>query len=234
MATKRIYLSPSNQEDNYGVNGYNEEKYMHILVDKVADILRKSPMFYVRISDPSWSLQKVVQDSNEYSSDLHICLHSDAFSDLNAKGTTVFFHKANTPSEKFANLLYSKVSTLSPGKDRGTRARPELYELSNTNCPAVLIELFFHTNTEEVNHFLNNINVYAEAIAKAIYEFYSVPFDINVGFTLADAVRKCNSVGIIKSPDYWIANNEYDGKFVRQLIISFANYIAKEWQKNGK
>lgn len=177
MATKRIYLSPSNQEHNEGVCGYNEENAMHKLACKVGEYLTRSPMFLSKISDPGLTNKQVAEDSNEWGADFHLCLHSDADDGTGkAQGTTVFFLKHGGDGEKFAKLLYTKIAALSPGKDRGVSARPGLLELNSTDAPAALIENFFHTNVIETNHFYNNIDMYAKETAKAFYEFYEVPF----------------------------------------------------------
>jgi N-acetylmuramoyl-L-alanine amidase len=185
MSIKKIYLSPSNQINNVGVYGYNECIQMHNLADKVASYLNKSNSFQVRISQSNWSLKQVVDDSNNWGAALHICMHSDAF-EL-AQGTTVFIFQQGLEAERYAKLLYKNVSALSPGKDRGVKVRNDLYELNSTNAEAVLIENFFHTDLTETRHFLDNIDLYAKAIAASVYEFYSIPFVIN---TSNEVVKK--------------------------------------------
>jgi N-acetylmuramoyl-L-alanine amidase len=206
--SKRIYLSPSNQENNEGIGGYNEEIQMHILAERVSMYLLKSSVFQVRISNPSLTNKQVAKDSNDWGSDFHLCLHSDAGPEI-AQGTTCFFYKTGGQGEKFANLLYKKVSAISHGKDRGCYARPELLELNSTNAPATLIENFFHTNKLETEHYLNNVDIYAREIAKAFYEFYDVMFvdikNISIG-QKAIIQSKCK----FSNPSKWWSKIDQD------------------------
>lgn len=175
----KIYLSPSNQQDNNGANGYNEEKGMHYLASLVKPRL-ESQGFTVFISDPSFTLEQVVNDSNDKGVDLHVCLHSDATgTNEPGGGTTSFSYSDNGDSRKLALLLYKYIAPLSPSNDHGIQSRPGLYELKHTKAPAALIENFFHTNAQEVEHFRANIDKYANAITLAVCEYFEVPYKEN-------------------------------------------------------
>jgi N-acetylmuramoyl-L-alanine amidase len=173
----RIYLSPSNQTTNEGVSGYNEAKQMHRLAERVKQHLLYSIMFEVRVSDSTWDLEQVTMDSNNWKSDLHVCLHSDA-GPAAAQGTTAFILATGGNAQKFADIFYKKIAPLSPGPDRNVNVRPGLYELRKTVAPAVLIENFFHTNAEEVSYFETHFEEYAKQTALAIYEFFAIPYPI--------------------------------------------------------
>jgi N-acetylmuramoyl-L-alanine amidase len=201
MARYRIYLSPSNQTANEGVNGYNEAEKMRALAARIKLYLDKSPMFQAKISDIGMGLMQVSQDSDMWGSDLHICLHSDADSNPKTGGATAFIYAKGGQGEKFANVLYGKVSALSPGIDRGIIVRPGLCELNSTKAPAVLIENFFHTNPLEVANFNAHFDDYAMQTALAVYELYNVPYPEPVKVTTQtwkiDAVKWAKEKGYI-------------------------------------
>jgi N-acetylmuramoyl-L-alanine amidase len=232
MATKNIYLSPSNQESNVGVGGYNEEAEMHKLAELIAVELKLSPMFNVRMSNPKWTLQEVTNDSNNWGADLHICLHTDA-GPSSAGGTTAFIMAQGGEGEKFAKLLYPKVANLSPRGDRGINVRSELYELRKTKAPAVLIENFFHTNVEEVSHYRAHMSDYAKVIAQAIYEMYQVPYPQQPAMGLNDAIdylstKPINGGYIINNPSLQksaFIMGKLDPKYVESIIVRCAKYI---------
>lgn len=175
MAVYRIFLSPSNQVHNEGVNGYNEAQEMHRLAGRVKYYLDLSPMFKTKISDIKLGLDAVANDSNLYEADFHFAMHTDA-GPVEAKGTTAFIYDTGGRGEKFAKILYSKIAALSPGCDRGIIVRPGLCELRKTNAPACLVENFFHTSPEEVAYYKANFDLIAEKTAQAFYEFYGVPY----------------------------------------------------------
>jgi hypothetical protein len=221
MATKRIYLSPSNQFDNIGVGGYNEAVQMRILSDKVANYLKQTPMFIVRQSNEKMSLGQVVADSNNFDSDLHICLHSDA-GPITAEGTTVYKLTNHETVDEIALMLYSAIAKLSPGKDRDVRIA-EFFELKYTNAPAVLIENFFHTNPVEADNFLHNIDAYAKAIAGVIYEYYEVPkvYDNNSITTTTTAVHWSQKYyDYLTDKGMVIKDKRFDDKITRGEVLA--------------
>ena len=176
MALKRIYLSPSNQIHNTGVNGYNEAISMRLLAEKAASYLRQSPMFQVRISGPDMDLNQVCKDSDDWGADVHYCLHSDAFSNPNLAGTTVFIYQNGGEAERIAKIASFRIGYLSPGTDRGIKVDKDLIELNSTNAESLLIENFFHTNISETKDFQARIDTYAKETAFIFYEAFGVPF----------------------------------------------------------
>lgn len=85
-----------------------------------------------------------------------ISIHSDAAGNgvefHPAKGFSAFHYtNASAKSKRMANIIQSELKTNlgSMSKDRGVRSA-NFYLLRKTNCPAVLLELGFHTNLEEV------------------------------------------------------------------------------------
>ena len=117
MASKRIYLSPSNQIHNNGQLGYNEAISMRLLAEKAASYLRKSPMFQVRISGADMDLNQVCKDSDDWGADVHYAMHSDAFSNPNSAGTTVFIYQNGGEAERIAKIASRRIGALSPGVD---------------------------------------------------------------------------------------------------------------------
>jgi N-acetylmuramoyl-L-alanine amidase len=228
MAKKKIYLSPSNQIKNVGVNGYNELVQMHLLAEKVAQYL-DNPMFETRISHGDWTPQQVADDSNSWGADSHLGLHSDAWKP-NSQGTTAFVCTTKASTYDFAKILYKNVSEISPGKDRGIQIRKDLCELNETNADAALLENFFHTNIEEVEHFYKSIDIYAKAIAKSYYTYYGVPFEtvyieppkkqpIALGYK-AKIQTKCN----YSNPESWwraIDKEPYAEDFYKKWANSY-------------
>jgi N-acetylmuramoyl-L-alanine amidase len=176
MASKRIYLSPSNQFNNNGQLGYNEAISMRLLADKVASYLRKSPMFQVRISGADMGLNQVCKDSDDWGADVHYAMHSDAFSNPNSAGTTVFIYQNGGDAERIAKIASRRIGALSPGTDRGIKVDKGLIELNSTNAESLLIENFFHTNIAETEDFQSGIDIYAKETAMRFYEAYGVPY----------------------------------------------------------
>ena len=89
-----------------------------------------------------------------------ISIHSDAMgmgTDWHpAKGITTFIStKAGATSQRFANVINNELicEMHQLTTNRGVR-KANFQIISQTNCPAVLLELGFHTNKEEVQKML--------------------------------------------------------------------------------
>jgi N-acetylmuramoyl-L-alanine amidase len=113
-----------------------------------------------------------------------ISIHSDALGDgktwRDAKGVTVFTSKGQTKSDKFATVIYNELVCELDGlttfrrcmADGDPDKEADFQILRQTNCPAVLLELGFHTHKEEVKLIAQktwHLKV-AKGIASACYE----------------------------------------------------------------
>lgn len=167
----RIYISPSVQDKNTGAGNYGtEEQRMNQIADVVVSILKANGHEVVR-NKPDMTLKQICDASNAAKCDAHYAFHSDAFNKL-ARGCTVFCYDTGGMSEKMANVLYKHVSPLTPASDRGVKVNPGLYELNQTDAPAVLIEISFHDNDQDAAWIVNNIKQIGNACAAGILEVF--------------------------------------------------------------
>lgn len=120
-------------------------------------------------SDNDVSLIERVKKANKLSKDrkcVYISIHSDANGDGvkwdQASGMSVYTSKGQTKSDIFASIvideLYNKfTSTIKWRTDStdGDKDKEEnFYVLKNTDCPAILCELGFHTNEAETKRMM--------------------------------------------------------------------------------
>lgn len=120
-------------------------------------------------SDNDVSLIERVKKANKLSKDrkcVYISIHSDANGDGvkwdQASGMSVYTSKGQTKSDVFASILidelYNKfTSTIKWRTDStdGDKDKEEnFYVLKNTDCPAILCELGFHTNEAETKRMM--------------------------------------------------------------------------------
>lgn len=186
----KIYLSASTQENNKGVGNYGtEEQRMFILRDLVEQLIKSSNkgsnfIIFKNVKKSS-TLTDIINASNHANADTHWAFHTNA-GDLKSRGCEVFYHNNSTGGGfKMANIWYKHISAVTPTDDRGSKSdytlySKGLYELRETKAHAALAEFIFHTNLEDVNFFLSNINKFALATTKAIFEYYSLDYeDVN-------------------------------------------------------
>ena len=173
---KKVYLSPSAQENNIGADNYGSEEYR---MNQVADIVEpqlKRHGVIVKRNSPSMSLSSIVKDSNNFDQDLHQAIHSNAY-DKTSRGCEVFCWKKGKGllGEVLANNIYLEVAQITPTSDRGVKeaynfygAGKHMYEIANTIKPACLVEVDFHDNKQSAKWIIENIEPLGIAITKGI------------------------------------------------------------------
>lgn len=179
----RVYLSPSNQENNVGVGKYGtEEHYCNLVADKVEAILKANNITVAR-NNPKMSLESIVSDSNNNNVNLHVAIHTNA-NDGASRGCEVYCHRFGGEGEKISKKIYDKLAALTPTKDRGVKQGfnfygegKHMYELAYTNAPATLIEIAFHDNIDDVMFLLDNQTTIATAITNGILDYFGVDQD---------------------------------------------------------
>lgn len=170
---KKVYISPSTQENNIGIGDYGTEEYqMNIIADHLIPMLERCG-FSVRRNKPEMSLRQVVVDSNAWCPDAHVAIHSNAGG---GQGTEVWYYTGSVKGQKLAECLYNEVASLSPGKDRGIKNKTNFYELSQTIAPAIIIEVGFHDYMNDALWIKDAPKQIARAIAKGICNYFEVRF----------------------------------------------------------
>ena len=86
---------------------------------------------------------------------IFISLHMNAFSDSRYSGLQVWYSDQHPDSQNLANQIQSDIKTnLQPNNNRKTKsAGTSIYLLSNSSCPAVLVECGFLSNAAEAKLF---------------------------------------------------------------------------------
>jgi len=176
----KVYLSPSTQEGNIGKLNYGtEEAFCNLVVDAAQKILEAHGVTVFR-NKPTMTLREVVEHSNNCNVDLHLAVHTNAFKGTQ-QGSLVMIHKKGGQAEKFANILYSRISALTPWADLGIResyawlegGKP-LYEPAYTHAPCALVEMDFHDNASSVQWLLDNIEALGRECAYAVLDYFGL------------------------------------------------------------
>ena len=175
----KIFLSPSTQEWNQYVTGGNEEEYMNLLADRMEPYLRSSGITYVR-NDPSRNVVGAISDSNAGNFDVHLALHSNAAPERLAgklRGIDIYFSPSSSDSERLATIIANNIKSIYPLPDK-TRAVPttSLGEVTQTRAVAVLCELGYHDNVEDVTWLKNNLEAIAANLVQSLCDYFGIPF----------------------------------------------------------
>lgn len=149
---RKIYLSPAHHWSGpkYGCGSYVEDDNM-LRVAREAGIWDNGGSLWdrgykVRVGrgDPDDN----VQHSNNWGSNRHIPLHSNAHGNdqcgASNGGTIAFYYPGSGTGEDLARALKNKVGDSSPGGANERVDTANLYELSATSMPAAYLEAEFH------------------------------------------------------------------------------------------
>ncbi len=165
--SKKIYLSPSNQDGNmYAYGNTNECEQCNRIADAAKTALERCG-FTVKKAPKGQIMNTSINESNNWGADLHIPIHTNAGG---GAGTMVMvYSKSNSQNMKYANAIYRAVQAVTPGKtDYGVKEHPGLAELNATKATAVYIECDFHDNKNIAKWIIKNPVAIGEAICKGV------------------------------------------------------------------
>jgi len=174
----KIYLSPSSQKENIYATGNTNEAIQCAKISKYCyDFLKKNG-FNVINGKNNLSLSQKVKESNHLLADLHVCIHTNATVNHNTTGgTQILINKLDGERLKVATEIFKELSPLTIGDSaEKISAKPEFYEIKNTNAICVYIEVEFHDTKKGSDFIIKNQKKIGEAIAKGICNYYGVPY----------------------------------------------------------
>ena len=175
-----IYLSPSTQDWNMYVTGSGSEEYnMNRLADALVPYLLSNAIQYRR-NTPDMTAASSIREANSGYYDLYLALHSNAAPEGRygqARGIVAFYYPGSDRGRRAAELMADALREIYPLPDRvTTRATTSLGEVRQSRAPAVLLEIGYHDNRSDALWVENNMDAIARQIARALTEFFGVPF----------------------------------------------------------
>ena len=179
--TPVIYLSPSNQDGNYGVESVNyttEKDMMNKLGDVVERVLKENGVVVYR-NWPSGDINAWTSISNSVHADFHLAIHSNASSTHEARGIEMFVDNETSKSFSIASNIYANLWQIYPANNNENYhrkikyARGSLGEANDNYLPCgSLIEVAYHDNLEDATWIVNNLEEIGVNIAKSIINYY--------------------------------------------------------------
>lgn len=117
------------------------------------------------------NLRYVVNKANESKADIFISVHTNSHDTPYPEGTETLVYEKGERSEILAEYIQYQIISALGTVDRGVKERPDLYVLKATNMPAVLVELCFLSNSDDVELLIDNKKEFAAAIARAVTDY---------------------------------------------------------------
>ena len=176
----RVYLSPSLQEYNPYINGGTEEVVANLIVDAMEPFLTATGIEFSR-NRPEMTLGEAIADSNSGEYDFHLAIHSNAAPESLAgtlKGTDVYYYATSPYGQEMADLIAAEFERIYPYPNEvDTVPTVTLRELRRTEAPSALVEVAYHDNPEDAAWIKQNIPEIAEALSRALAQYFNLPFE---------------------------------------------------------
>jgi len=112
----------------------------------------------------SWKVRAI----NSLSPDIAIETHLNAYFDPKVSGCETLYYPEND-NEKIAKIIQFELVSKIGNRDRGVKAREDLFILRRTYCPTFIIEPLFLTNPDD-RKLLSSPEIIAQGIVNAIKE----------------------------------------------------------------
>ncbi len=184
MPTK-IYIDQGHNPE--GVNagaegfGYREQDINYAVGIYLRDILLEDGRFEVRNSrntpeeslgtSNATSLAARVRGANEWGADYFISIHCNASENPAANGTEVYVYRQGSVAAELAQQVLEAIVARLGTKNNGVRVNSSLYVLRRTRMPAILVELAYITNENDVQKLVNDQYAFAYAIYEGLCRY---------------------------------------------------------------
>src|SRR5262245_40375974 len=127
------------------------------------------------------NLQRIVEEHNSHDRDLDVSVHFNAFEDTTSPMGCEVYHQTQPD---LAALVSQAISDAGGLKNRGAK-KGNFYFLTNTNRPAILIEVCFVDSAEDVEAYENNFAAICKAIAEVSLQKDVPPVEVSFEGTVS-------------------------------------------------
>ncbi len=180
LKKKIIVIDPGHGGSDPGaVSGKTREKDLNLQVAKILkDIIAESGMtvYMTRTDDRYIGLYERAAFANACKADLFVSIHHNASPETSAKGVMTLYYPSSKRNGmtgmKFAEIVQKNMVKDFKVRDWGIIPRPKLVVTRETSMPAVIAELGFMSNKEELNQLITYEfqKKAAESLYKSIIE----------------------------------------------------------------
>ena len=152
-------------------NGYKEHVEATKVMNSVAKHLTSLGVYVFSFEDTQSkkqndNLKKIVQKHNASNREIDISYHFNASANSTATGVEVLYYSDNM--KLLASELSKGIAESLGLKNRGAKQNKELYFLRKTAKPAILIEIAFISNADDMKAYKTNFDKMCKVIAYTI------------------------------------------------------------------
>ena len=174
MGYKRVMISAGHGSKIEGAcgNGYREHVEATKVMNGVAKHLISLGVQTVTFEDTysknqKDNVNKIVQKHNCTTRDLDVSIHFNSSANATATGVEVLYYTGND-MKNLSTKISKEIANVLGLKNRGAKVRTDLGFLKRTAKPAILIEVCFISNANDMKAYVNNFDKMCKTIAYAI------------------------------------------------------------------
>lgn len=174
MATPRIFVSPSDQFNNkYAYGNTTEGDQCKKIANALVEALLRNKFEVKMMQGPD--MASVVNASNNWAADLHVCVHTNAYNGTVA-GTRIYAYDKAKPGYTAALRVFNRLAPITPGTSESVQINKTWYEMENTWAPCVYCECEFHDNPTSAKWIVEHTEDIGEAIAAGICDYFGMKY----------------------------------------------------------
>ena len=170
---KKVFLSPSSQTGNVYSYGNTNEAAVCGKIAQACEAALKRCGFEVK-NEQFDTLVNRVQHSNDWGSDLHVPIHTNAFN-KKVTGTRIMCYDLKGEGYKASKAVFEALAPITPGTSENIKPST-FYEIRYSNAPCVYVEAEFHDVPEMAKWISENTLAIGEAICKGICNYFGVAY----------------------------------------------------------
>lgn len=171
----KIFLSPSNQDDNrYAYGNVTEYDVCGDIAVFCKKALERHGFEVMLMHDENMATK--VSKANAWGADLYIPIHTNAFNGSVA-GTRMFY--GSEAGKKVCEAIFKYLAPLTPGTSENIKQYSALYEVANPKALTAYIEVDFHDVSSVAKWLIEHKEDVAEAITHGVCDYAGVPYKTN-------------------------------------------------------
>jgi len=171
---KKIYLSPSTQDDNiYATGNTNEMVQCEKIAKATASALRRCG-FKVKVGKTGDTLKNRCNESDKFKADIHMPIHTNAFNGKVTGGTRIFC--LDSGGKKACEAILKELGKISPGTSDSITYEKNLYEINVPSALSIYLECEFHDTKTGSDWIRKNTKKIGEAICKGMCNYFNVTY----------------------------------------------------------